>query len=128
MHPTCFVSTVQAAGGAIMVWGTFSLLIPFDHCLNAYLSIHVHPFTNIIYSSSNDYHQHDNAPCHKPIIISNWFEHDTGFSVYQSLDLNLTEHLWDVAEQEIRSMNVQLTNLYELRDVVESMPQRMRFS
>ncbi len=54
MDPSCLVSTVQAGGGGVMVWGIFSChtlgpLVPIEHCLNAtaYLSIvadHVHPF------------------------------------------------------------------------------------
>ncbi len=46
MDPSCFVSTVQAAGGGVMVWGIFSWhtlgpLVPIEHRLNttAYLSI-----------------------------------------------------------------------------------------
>ncbi len=46
MDPSCLVSTVQAGGGGVMVWGIFSWhtlgpLIPIEHCLNAtaYLNI-----------------------------------------------------------------------------------------
>lgn len=35
-------------------------------------------------------------------------------------DLSPTEQLWDVAEQEIHSMNVLLTNLQQLRDGIMS--------
>ncbi len=58
MDPSCLVSTVQAAGGGVMVWGIFSWHIlgpsvPIEHCLNAtaYLSMvadHVHPFIILI--------------------------------------------------------------------------------
>ncbi len=58
--PFFLVSTVQAAGGGVMVWGIFSWhtlgpLVPIEHCLNAtaYLSIvadHVHPFMTTVYS------------------------------------------------------------------------------
>ncbi len=75
MDPSRLVSTVQASGGGLMVWGIFSwhtlgLLVPIEHCLNAtdYLSIvadHVHPFMTTVYPSSDDYFQQDNAPCHK---------------------------------------------------------------
>ncbi len=59
---SCLVSTVQAAGGGVMVWGVFSWhtlgpLVPIEHCLNAtvYLSIvdHVHPFITTVYPSSD---------------------------------------------------------------------------
>ncbi len=59
MDPSCLVSTVQAAGGGVMVWGIFSWhtlgpLVPIEHRLNAtaYLSIvteHVHPFLTTVY-------------------------------------------------------------------------------
>ncbi len=84
MNPFYLVSTVQAAGGGVMVWGiinwhTLGALVPIEHRLNAtaYLSIvadHDHPFMTI---SSDDYFQQDNAPCHKAQIISDWvLEHD----------------------------------------------------
>ncbi len=74
MDPSCLVSTIQAAGGGVMVWGIFSWytlgpLVPIEHRLNAtpYLSIiadHVHPFETTVYPSSDGYFQQDNAPCH----------------------------------------------------------------
>ncbi len=93
------------------------------------------------------YFQQDNAPCHKAQIISDWFlEHDNEFTLLkwppQSPDLNPIEHLWDVVEREIRIMDVQPTNLQQLRDaimsiwtkiseecfrnLVESMPRRIK--
>ncbi len=63
MDPSSIVSTVQAGGGGVMVWGIFSWhtlgpLVPIEHCLNAtvYLSIvadHVHPFMTTVYPSSD---------------------------------------------------------------------------
>ncbi len=93
MDPSCLVSTVQAGGGGvIMVWGIFSChtlspLVPIEHHLNttAYLSIvadHVHSFMTTVYPSSDGYFQQDNAPCHKALIISDWFlEHDNEFTL-----------------------------------------------
>ncbi len=92
MDPFCLVSTVQAGGGGLMVWGIFSWhtlgpLVPIEHCLKctAYLSIvadHVHPFMTTVYPSSDGYFQRDNAPCHKAQIISDWFlEHDNEFTL-----------------------------------------------
>ncbi len=59
MDPSCLVSTFQAGGGGVMVWGIFSChtlgpLVPTEHRLNAtvYLSIvadHVHPFMTTVY-------------------------------------------------------------------------------
>ncbi len=63
MDSSCLVSTVQAGGGGVMVWGIFSWhtlspLVPIEHRLNttAYLNIvadHVHPFMTTVYTSSD---------------------------------------------------------------------------
>ncbi len=71
------------------------------------------------------YFQQDNAPSHKAQIISDWFlEHDNEFTLLkcppQSPDLNPIEHLWDVEEREINIMDVQTTNLQQLRDAIMS--------
>ncbi len=157
MDPSCLVSTVQAGGGGVMVrgmfsWHTLGPFVPIEHRLNvtAYLSIvadHVHPFKTTVYPSSDDYFQQDNAPCHKAQIISDWsLEHDNEFTLLkwppQSPDLNPVEHLWDAVEREIHIMDVQPTNLQQLRDaimliwtkiseecfqhLVESMPRRIK--
>ncbi len=125
MDPSCLVSTVQAADGGVMVlgifsWNTLGPLVPIEHYFKIYE----------IYQ-----------------IISDWFlEHDNEFTLLkwppQSPDLNPIEHLWDVVEREIRIMDVQPTNLQQLRDaimsiwtkiseeclqhLVESMPRRIK--
>ncbi len=135
MDPSCLVSTVQAGGGGLIVFRTFSWhtlgpLVLIEHRLNAtdYLSIvadHVHPFMTAVYPSSNSYFQQNNAPCHKAQILSDWFiKHDNEFTLLkwppQSPDLNPIEHLWDVVERENRIMDVQPTNLQQLRDAIMS--------
>ncbi len=149
----CLVSTVQAAGGGVMVWGIFSLhilgpVVPIEHCLNSSIfADHVHPFRTTVSPSSDGYFQQDNAPCHEAQIISDWFlEHDNEFTLLkwppQSPDLNPIEHLWYVVEREIHIMDVQPTNLQQLCDaimsiwtkiseecfqhLVESMPRRIK--
>ncbi len=128
---------VQAGGGGVLVWGIFSWhtvgpLVPIEHHLKAtataYLSIvadHVHPLMTTVYPSSDGYFQQDNAPCHKAQTISDWFlEHNNEFPLLkwppQSPDLNPIEHLWDVVVREIRIMDVQPTNLQQLRDAIMS--------
>ncbi len=135
MDPSCLVSMVQAAGGGVMVWGIFSWdtlgpLVPIEHRLNvtAYLSIvadHVHTFMTTVCPSSDGYFQQDNAPCHKAQIISDMFlEHDNEFTLLkwppQSPNLNPIEHFWDVVEREICIIDVQPTNLQQLRDAIMS--------
>ncbi len=78
-----------------------------------------------VYPSSDGYFQQDNALCHKAQIISGWFlEHDNEFTLFkwppQSPDFNPIEHFWDVVEREIRIMDVQTTNLQQLRDAIVS--------
>ncbi len=135
MDPSCLVSTVQAGGGGVMVWGIFSwhtlgLLVPIEHHLNATdnLSIvadHVHPFMTTVHTSSDGYFQQDNAPCHKAQILTDWFlEHDNEFTLLkwspQSPDLNPIEHLW-----YIRIVDVQPTNLQQLCNAIMSIWTKM---
>ncbi len=135
MDPSRLVSTVQAGVGGVMVWGIFywhtlGPLVPIEYRLNATacLSIvadHVHPFITTVYPSSDDYFLQENAPRHKAQIISDWFlEHDNVFTLLkwppQSPGLNPIEHLWDVVEREILIMDVQPTNLQQLRDAIMS--------
>jgi len=59
MDPSCFVTTVHAGGGGVMVrgmfsWHTLGPLVQIGHCLyaTAYMSIvsdHVHPFMATMY-------------------------------------------------------------------------------
>ncbi len=90
MDPSCLVSTIQAGGGGLMVWGivswhTLGPLTPIEHSLNttAYLSIvadHVHPFMTTVYPSSDGYFEQDNVPCHKAQIIKSKLKStQTGF-------------------------------------------------
>ncbi len=135
MDTSCLVSTVQAGGCSVMVWGIYSWhtlgpLVPIEHSLNAtaYLSIvadHVHPFMTTVYPSSDGYFQQDNVPCHKAQIISDWFlEHDNEFILIRSQFNRAPLGCWtgDVVgscgmltvEREIRIMDVQPKNRHQL--------------
>ncbi len=134
MDPSCIVSTVQASGGGVMVWGIFSWhtlspLVPITDLLytTAYLGMLLTmsvplwlQCTHLLMSNSSRIMHH----------VTKLKSSQTGFlnmtmsSLYsnglQSPDLNPIEHLWDVVVQEIRIMNVQLTNLQQLRDAILS--------
>ncbi len=134
MDPSCLVSTVQAGGGGVMVWGILLALFgPLStnwtlfkwHSLPEYCcwpcpSLWLHCTHLLMANSSRIMHHVTKAQ-----IISDWFlEHDNEFILLkwppQSPDLNPIEHLWDVVEQEIHIMDVQLTNLQQLRDAIMS--------
>ncbi len=129
MDPSCLVSTVQAGGGVgdifLAHFGHLSTNRALFKChsLPEYCCWPCHPFMTTVYPSSDGSFQKNNAPCHKAQIISDWFlEQDNEFTLLkwppQSPDLNPTEHLWDVVEWEIRIMDVQPTNLQQLRDAI----------
>ncbi len=78
-----------------------------------------------VHPSSDGYFHQDNAPYYKAQIISDWFlEHDNEFTLIkcppQSPDINPIEQLLDVVEREICIMDVQSTNLQQLRDTILS--------
>ncbi len=130
------VSTVQAGSGA-MVWGILSwhTLLSTNwasfkhHRLPEYCCWpcpSLYDYSVLIFWC---YFQQDNAPRHKAQIISDWFlEHDNEFTLFkcppQSPDLN-PKHIWDVVEWEIHFMDVQLTNLQQLRDAIMSIWTKM---
>ena len=115
-----------------------------------YLNIaadHVHPFMETIFPDGCGFFQQDNTPCKKTNMFQEWFEeHNNKFEVLtwppNSPDLNPIEHLWDVLDKQIQSMEAPPCNIQDLKDLlltswcqipqhtfrglVESMPQRVR--
>jgi len=86
--PSCLFTTVQAAGGGVMVWR-----VQYNaSCHKA----------RII---SNWFLEHDNE-----FTVLKWPP--------QSADLNPIEHLWDVVERELRALDVHPTNLHQLQDAI----------
>ncbi|KAK3519523.1 hypothetical protein QTP70_033853, partial [Hemibagrus guttatus] len=104
---------------------------------------HVHPFMETVFPDGCGLFQQDNAPCHKAKIIQEWFdEHNNEFDVLtwppNSPDLNPIEHLRNVLDKQVQSMeapsrilqdlkDLLLTSLCQIpqhtfRDLVESMP------
>ncbi|KAK3510356.1 hypothetical protein QTP70_004933 [Hemibagrus guttatus] len=96
-----------------------------------------------VFPDGCDLFQQDNAQCHKAKTVQEWFdEHNNEFEVLtwppNSPDLNPIEHLWDVLDKQVRSMEAPPRNLQDLKnllltswcqipqhtfkDLVESMP------
>ena len=157
MAPGCTMGRRQAGGGSVMLWAMFcwETLGPAIHVdvtltRTTYLSIvadHVHPFMETVFPGGCGLFQQDNAPCHKAKMVQEWFEeHNNEFEVLtwppNSPDLNPIEHLWDVLNKQVRSMEAPPRNLQDLKDLlltswcqipqhtfrglVESMPRRVR--
>ena len=91
--------------------------------------------------------QQDNAPCPKTKMDQEWFDdHNNENEVLtwlpNSPDLSQIEHLWDVLDKQVQSMEAPPRNLQDLkdllltswcqipqhtfRDLVESMPRQVR--
>ncbi|KAK3519389.1 hypothetical protein QTP70_026949 [Hemibagrus guttatus] len=70
-----------------------------------------------------DIHQQDNAACHKAKMVQEWFdEHNNQFEVLtwppNSPDLNPIQHLLDVLDKQVRSMEAPPRNLQDLKDLL----------
>ena len=81
----------------------------FEYCCRPRASLYGHC------SPCNGHFQQDKASSHKGEVSNLFHEHDSEFSdlqwTPQSPGLDPVEHLWDVVEQEIGSMNAHLMNL-----------------
>ncbi|KAI5624640.1 hypothetical protein C0J50_15786, partial [Silurus asotus] len=157
-NPSCLRFSVKFAQ-SVVVWGVMSSAGVGPLCfIKSKVSTAIYqevlerfmlPSADQLYGDADFNFQQELPPAHtaKTRIISDWFlEHDNEFTVLkwplQSPDLNPIEDLWDVVEREIRIMDVQPTNLQQLRDaimsigtkiseecfqdLVESMPRRIK--
>ncbi|KAK3556264.1 hypothetical protein QTP70_007073 [Hemibagrus guttatus] len=129
MAPGCTMGRRQAGRGSVMLWAMFcwETLGPAIHVdvtltRTTYISIvadHVHPFMDTVFPECCDLFQQDNAPYHKAKVAQEWFdEHNNEFEVLtwpsNSPDLNLIEHLWDVLDRTVRSMEAPPQNMDKL--------------
>ncbi|KAK3532871.1 hypothetical protein QTP70_001156 [Hemibagrus guttatus] len=157
MAPGRTMGRSRAGGGSVLLWSMFcwETLGPTVHVdvtvtRSTYLSIaadHVHPFMETLFPDGCGLFQQDNAPCHKAEMVQEGFDdHNTQFEVLtwppNSPDLNPIQHLWDVLDKQVRSMEARPHNLQDLkdllltswcqipqhtfRDLVESMPRWVR--
>ena len=72
-------------------------------------SNHVHPFMETVFPNSCGLFQQDNVACHKAKLVLEWFEeHNNEFGVLNwppnTPDVNPAEHLWDVLDKQVQSM------------------------
>ncbi|KAK3568332.1 hypothetical protein QTP86_004231 [Hemibagrus guttatus] len=132
MAPGCTMGRRRAGGGSVLLWSMFcwETLGPAVHVAvtvtrSTYLSIvadHVHPFMETLFPDGCVLFQQDNAPCHKAEMVQEWFdEHNNQFEVLtlppNSPDLNPIQHLWDVLDKQVRSMEASPHNLQDLKDL-----------
>ncbi len=111
---------------AMFCWETLGPGIHVDVTLTrtTYLNIvadQVHPFMTMVFPDGSSVFQQNNAPCHMAEIVQKWFEeHDKEFKLLtrtpNSPDLNPIEHLWDVPEKQVRSMEAPPHSLQDLKD------------
>ncbi|GBL87658.1 hypothetical protein AVEN_81290-1 [Araneus ventricosus] len=85
--PSCTAGHIQAGGGGVMFWVTFSWaalvrVVVVEQTMKAanYLDIiadQLHPYMAFVFPSGNGIFQQEIVPCHKARIVFEWFEEHT---------------------------------------------------
>ena len=92
--------------------------------LNIYLQILLQTkYMAMVFSDGGGPFQQDNAPCHTAKIVQEWFEdQEKEFKVLTwpsySPDLIPIDHLWDVLDKQVRSMEAPPHNLQDFKDLL----------
>ncbi|KAK3510151.1 hypothetical protein QTP70_026736 [Hemibagrus guttatus] len=101
------------------------VVFPVCSARTTYLSIvtdHLHPFMETVFPDGCGLFQQNNTPCHKAKMGQEWFDEHNEFEVLtwppNSPDLNPTEHLWDVLDKQLPSMEAPPHNLEDLKDLL----------
>ncbi|MCI4389581.1 hypothetical protein PGIGA_G00099830 [Pangasianodon gigas] len=110
MAPGCTMGRRQACGGSAMLWAMFCWETSGP-------GIHVDVIlthTTYLNIAADQVHR---------FMATEWFEeYDQEFKVLtwppDSPDLNPVEHLWDMLDKQVRSMEAQTLNLQDLKDLL----------
>ena len=132
----CVTGTVKHGGGSVMIWGCISgddkgMLVRVRGTMNQFQYLDV--LENAMIPSAwsmrglNFRFMHDNAPCHKAKLISNWMrEENIQCEEWppQSPDLNPIENIWDYMETKLEKMpSTTVSELWEtLQEIWRSIP------
>ncbi len=119
MDPSCLVSTVQAGGG-LMVWGILSWHTLLSTNWASFKCHRLPEYCCWPYPSLYDYSVDWSQTGFLNMTMSSLYSNGPP----QCPDLN-PKHIWNVVEREIHFMDVQLTNLQQLRDSIMSIWTKM---
>ena len=81
------------------------------------------PFMETVFHDDCGLDQQDNVPYHKAKMVQDWFEeHNHEFEVLtwppNSPELNPIEHLWDVLDKQVRSIEAPPPSLQDVKNLL----------